>query len=137
MGSSLAFTLKEGPVRCAKVCNKSWVILRCYCGAQTELQKSERYLLILLCASKFEFVKSQDLFGVARSLLTESWKITVSKEYKEEAQCAQKAGRMLVFVICGFIKNFLTNSYFILHIHHVKSFKMRHVRYFNFSVRYS
>ena len=22
-----AFTLKEGPVRCAKVCNKSWVIL--------------------------------------------------------------------------------------------------------------
>ena len=28
-GSSLAFTLKEGPVRCAKVCNKSWVILMC------------------------------------------------------------------------------------------------------------
>ena len=27
MGSSLAFTLKEGPVICAKVCNKSWVIL--------------------------------------------------------------------------------------------------------------
>ena len=27
-GSSLALTLKEGPVRCAKVCNKSWVILR-------------------------------------------------------------------------------------------------------------
>ena len=26
LGSSLAFTLKEGPVRCAKVCNKSWVI---------------------------------------------------------------------------------------------------------------
>ena len=28
LGSSLAFTLKEGPVRCAKVCNKSWVILK-------------------------------------------------------------------------------------------------------------
>ena len=28
LGSSLAFTLKEGPARCAKVCNKSWVILR-------------------------------------------------------------------------------------------------------------
>ena len=27
LGSSLAFTLKEGSVRCAKVCNKSWVIL--------------------------------------------------------------------------------------------------------------
>ena len=27
IGSSLAFTLKEGPVRCAKVCNNSWVIL--------------------------------------------------------------------------------------------------------------
>ena len=27
MGSSLAFSLKEDPVRCAKVCNKSWVIL--------------------------------------------------------------------------------------------------------------
>ena len=28
MGSSLAFSLKEDPVRCAKVCDKSWVILR-------------------------------------------------------------------------------------------------------------
>ena len=27
LGSSLAFSLKEDPVRCAKVCNKSWVIL--------------------------------------------------------------------------------------------------------------
>ena len=27
LGSSLAFNLKEGPVRCAKVCDKSWVIL--------------------------------------------------------------------------------------------------------------
>ena len=62
-----------------------------------------------------------------------------AKEYKEEGQCAQKGGRMLVFVICGFIENFLTNSYFILHIHQVKGFEMRHYRYlhFNFSVRYS
>ena len=30
MGSTLAFSLKEDPVRCAKVCDKSWVILmRC------------------------------------------------------------------------------------------------------------
>ena len=45
----------------------------------------------------------------------------------------------LVFVICGFIKNFIPNSYFILEIYHAKSFKMRYVtsRYFNFSVRYS
>ena len=27
LGSSLAFSLKEDPVRCAKVCDKSWVIL--------------------------------------------------------------------------------------------------------------
>ena len=27
MGSSLAFSLEEDPVRCAKVCDKSWVIL--------------------------------------------------------------------------------------------------------------
>ena len=27
LGSSLAFNLKDGPVRCATVCNKSWVIL--------------------------------------------------------------------------------------------------------------
>ena len=27
LGSSLTFNLKEGPVRCAKVCDKSWVIL--------------------------------------------------------------------------------------------------------------
>ena len=45
----------------------------------------------------------------------------------------------LFFVICGFIKNFLPNSYLILQIYHAKSFKMRHVTslYFNFSVRYS
>ena len=48
------------------------------------------------------------------------------KEYKEEGQCAQKGGRMLVFVICGFIKNSLANSYFILQIYLVKSFKMMH-----------
>ena len=46
---------------------------------------------------------------------------------------------LLVFVICGFIKNCLPTSYFILQIYHAKSFKMRHVTtlYFNFSVRYS
>ena len=27
LGSSLAFSLKEDPVRCAKVCDESWVIL--------------------------------------------------------------------------------------------------------------
>ena len=49
------------------------------------------------------------------------------KEYKEEAQCAQKGGRMLVFVICGYIKNFFPNFYFILQTYHVKSFKMMHI----------
>ena len=55
------------------------------------------------------------------------------------AACAQKWGRMLVFVICGFIKNVLPNSYFIFQIPHVKSFKMMHFicLYFNYSVRYS
>ena len=43
--------------------------------------------------------------------------------HKQDAQCAQKGGQMLVFVICGFIKNFLPNSYFILQIYHAKSFK--------------
>ena len=28
MGSSSAFSLKEDPVRCAKVCDESWVILK-------------------------------------------------------------------------------------------------------------
>ena len=57
----------------------------------------------------------------------------------EEAQCAQKGGRMLFFVICGFIENFILNIYFILQIYHVKSFKMMHVTsmYFDFSLRYS
>ena len=36
--------------------------------------------------------------------------IVEPKEYKEEGQCAQKGGRMLVFVICGFIKNFFPNE---------------------------
>ena len=30
LGSSLAFSLKEDPVRCAKVCDESWVILMNY-----------------------------------------------------------------------------------------------------------
>ena len=34
---------------------------------------------------------------------------------------------MPVFVICGFIKNFLPNSYFILQIYHPKSYEMRYV----------
>ena len=34
---SLAFTPKEGPVRCGKVCNKSWVILTFGYGIQKEL----------------------------------------------------------------------------------------------------
>ena len=44
----------------------------------------------------------------------------------------------LVFVICGFIKDFLANFYFILLIYHAKSFKMRHGMslYLNVSVRY-
>ena len=95
------------------------------------------------------YQQSRHKFSTFKSFLIWIWVIyleaqnnmrhPVVKEYKEEAQCAQKVGRMLVFVICGFIKNFLPNYYFILHVHHVKSFKMRHVRslYFNFSVRYS
>ena len=50
-----------------------------------------------------------------------------TKEYKEEGQCAQKGGRMLVFVICGYIKDFFPNFYFILQTYHVKSFKMMHI----------
>ena len=82
-------------------------------------------------ACKFKFLVNNTALNV--------W-AGATKEYKEEAQCAQRGGgQILVFVICGFIKNFLPNYYFILHVHHVKSFKMRHVRslYFNFSVRYS
>ena len=46
---------------------------------------------------------------------------------------------LLVFVICGFVKDFLPHSYFILQIYHAKSFKMRHDMslYLNFPVRYS
>ena len=64
---------------------------------------------------------------------------TDAKEDKEEAQCAQKWGRMLIFGIYGIIKNVLPNFYFILQIYQVKSFKMMHFmsQYFNFSIRYS
>ena len=34
---------------------------------------------------------------------------------------------------CAFIINFLANSFFILQIHHAKSFKMRHITYLYFS----
>ena len=39
MGSSLAFSLKEDPVRCAKVCDESWVILR-YCSQGHEYKNT-------------------------------------------------------------------------------------------------
>ena len=61
-----------------------------------------------------------------------------SKEHKQGLQCAQKGG-MLVLVICGFIKNFVPNSYFILQIYHAKNYKIRYDMslYFQISVRYS
>ena len=43
LGSSLAFTLEEGPVRCAKVCNKSWVILRLSYATAVTTVDSEGY----------------------------------------------------------------------------------------------
>ena len=42
LGSSLAFTLKEGPVRCVKVCNKSWVILLHLSCAHESFEKIEK-----------------------------------------------------------------------------------------------
>ena len=64
------------------------------------------------------------------SIVSEKKQKVCIKEYKEEGQCAQKWGRMLVFVIYGIIKNVLPNSYFIL-----QSFTMMHFMslYFNFS----
>ena len=43
------------------------------------------------------------------------------------AKRISKRGSVLTS-FCGFIKNFLTNSYFILQIYHAKSFKMKHVK---------
>ena len=43
MSSSLAFNLKEGPVRCAKVCDKSWVILKCR-AMESEVLYSRVYI---------------------------------------------------------------------------------------------
>ena len=62
-----------------------------------------------------------------------------SKSISKRRSVLKRRGWMLVFVIYGFIKNVLPNSYFILQIYHVKSFKMMHVLslYFNFSIRYS
>ena len=34
---------------------------------------------------------------------------------------------------CAFIMNFMADSFFILQIHHAKSFKMRHITYLYFS----
>ena len=99
---------------------------------------------IEIIQSKFCNVSNTiNFFCTDCSKISKSWSITISyiriKEYKEEAQCAQKGGRMLFFVICGFIENFFLNFYFILQIYHVKSFKMMHVTsmYFDFSLRYS
>ena len=37
LGSSLAFDLREGPVKCAKVCGKSWVILKNLSQVQSQM----------------------------------------------------------------------------------------------------
>ena len=37
LGSSLAFDLKGGPVKCAKVCDKSWVILKNLSQVQSQM----------------------------------------------------------------------------------------------------
>ena len=42
MGNSLAFSLKEDPVRCAKVCDKSWVILRYTIGGIDSKEKKKK-----------------------------------------------------------------------------------------------
>ena len=67
----------------------------------------------------------------------ETWK--KAESISKRRSVLKRGEGMLVFVICGFIKNFLPNSYFILQIYHVKSFKVMHVTslYFNFSVKYS
>ena len=47
LDSSLAFNLKKGPLRCAKVCDKSWVILQriffllVYFGIKQSVQKTQ------------------------------------------------------------------------------------------------
>ena len=48
MGSSLAFILKEDPVRCAKVCDESWVILMNWCNLsiQLMLQRFDKQLIL-------------------------------------------------------------------------------------------
>ena len=55
LGSSLAFTLKEGPVRCAKVCNKSWVILLVISGVQDGLVGGDGIGLRVLFGDKVYF----------------------------------------------------------------------------------
>ena len=83
---------------------------------------------------------SQPLVVCQNFLLYAMWKNLFAKSINKRRSVLKKgARRMLVFVICGFIKNVLPNSYFILQIYHVKSFKMMHVLslYFNFSIRYS
>ena len=60
MGSSLAFSLKEDPVRCAKVCDKSWVTLKYLPGlvnivkerSQRKREKKNLRLFFLLLFSE-------------------------------------------------------------------------------------
>ena len=72
MGSSLAFSLKEDPVRCAKVCNESWVILvpTCYLRFGFHLKT------YLHCQFNDSFPSKSSLVPVL---------VLGAKEYSEEA----------------------------------------------------
>ena len=56
LGSSLAFSLKEDPVRCAKVCNKSWVILYTVYVQENKFKISQRFKPVFYQRYNFFFI---------------------------------------------------------------------------------
>ena len=68
LGSSLTFKLKEGPVRCAKVCSKSWVILT-YIAMWKEMSKNSQSL-----SSHRRIVwQNFDLFHIFQPITSQLW----------------------------------------------------------------
>ena len=112
MGSSLAFSLKEDPVRCAKVCDKSWVILRflygqarvkafcTLCTLHTVVQKS-KYLIFKMCNVQSDSELETDSFLIKPLLFihknTYKWFCSLTLNLKQISYMAKPGSSILFF----------------------------------------
>ena len=89
LGSSLAFNLKEGYVRCVKVCDKSWVILK-YLLTQY-LPKVRPYITFEVCMHQGSIMEIFSSCPVLESLELQNCSIQDSNHHDHHLQCRQRS----------------------------------------------